>query len=221
MKRIVVCGDSFCSASTSLPGTHFSELLPGYEVINLARGGITNTAIGFQIQTAVSLQPVAVIFASTDAGRLDVPLGDFKISDGLKNFIYPYESDASTGSPYVGDLSATIYSDVIPAMLQSRPDLPEQLTMSDELKGAIKLYLAYLHDYNLKSVTDQWLIGYWKSVLKENNIPFINLRENSMGQILYTFVKDHPDVASEVAYHTDKETQIRVATLLNEWLTTI
>ena len=70
VKRIVVCGDSFCSSAKERPGTHFSELLPGYEVINLARGGITNTAICFQIQTAIELSAALVVFANTDSNRL-------------------------------------------------------------------------------------------------------------------------------------------------------
>ena len=46
--KLVVCGDSFMSADVHRPETHFSELLEnhGHSVINLARGGMSNTGIG-------------------------------------------------------------------------------------------------------------------------------------------------------------------------------
>ena len=40
--KLVVCGDSYFSADTTAPGTHFTELLPSSEYINLARAGASN-----------------------------------------------------------------------------------------------------------------------------------------------------------------------------------
>ena len=70
--KLIVCGDSFASADTTRPGTHFSELLRAS--INLARGGASNTLIGFQLQTAISLNPDVVIFTSTTSSRIDYPI---------------------------------------------------------------------------------------------------------------------------------------------------
>jgi hypothetical protein len=67
---IVVCGDSFCSASKNTnPETigsrgHFSQLLEdqyGYNVINLAHGGFGNVGIIYQIKQAVQLSPDIIV----------------------------------------------------------------------------------------------------------------------------------------------------------------
>jgi len=217
MKKIIVCGDSFCSADRNRPGTHFSELLSsqGYDVVNLARGGISNTAICFQIEQAIKLNPDMIIFSSTTSDRIDVPVKhrEFSAVNGLKNFIYPYKSDSSTGTEYVGGLDAPIMSDVISAFLNPRPDLPETLVDSDVVKN----YLVHVHDVQLKTVTDSWMLGYWKYVLATSSIPFIHLYNGGpVGQVVYQYVRDNPDKISQCVYHTDEETQIK---LCNEIIT--
>ncbi len=207
IKNIFVCGDSFCSADRNLPGTHFSEILTtlGYNVTNFARGGITNTAICYQIKRSIELKADIVIFTSTSSDRLDVPIKKFNPNNGLKNFIYPYESDVSTSNCDVGNLSGSIYSDVIPALINSRPDLPVKILNENQI-SAIKQYVAYLHSNELKQETDNWMIEYWKTKtvnLHLNNLP--------VGKILFDYVKNNPNKVNQSVYHTDSETQKKVA----------
>lgn len=211
--RLVVCGDSFMSADTNRPGTHFSEILQsqGYDVINLARGGISNTGIAFQLEAASKLKPDAIIFSSTDTSRVDVVVGKFNPLKGLKNFIYPYASDSSTGSDYVGGLDAAIMSDVIVSQLSSRPDLPSKLHNLDQI-AAIKQYVSWFHDDNFKRILDGWLLGYWKYRLTENRIPVIHLYENGpLGQHMYNYTRQHPGKRNQCVYHTDNYTQVLMA----------
>lgn len=220
--KLVICGDSFMSADTGRPGTHFSELLTtyGHSVINLARGGISNTGIAFQLETATQLNPDMIIFSSTGHDRVDIVIKNRKFNPraGLKNFIYPYKSDSSTSSQYVGNLTAPILSDVIPAFLCPRLDLPVELTDPDRIES-IKQYLSLYHDFDFKKITDDWIIGYWKYKLIEHQIPFIHLYPGSkLGQSMYEYVKHNPDKKTQCVYHTDVQTQTLILLELNNEL---
>ena len=220
--NLVICGDSFMSADTSRPNTHFSELLTthGHSVVNLARGGISNIGIAFQLETAVQLKPDVIIFSSTGQDRVDIVVKNRKFNWrlGLKNFVYPYKSDLSASSQYVGNLNAPILSDVITAFLSPRPDLPIELNDPDRIES-IKQYLSLYHDNDFKKITDDWIIGYWKYKLIEKHIPFIHLYPGSkLGQSMYQYVHHNPDKISQCVYHTDKQTQTLMAIELNNEL---
>ena len=220
IKNIVVCGDSFCSAEFSRPNSHFSELLAteyGYRVKNLARGGISNIGICYQIKTAIELKADLILFNTTDPNRLDIPLKPFDPVTGLKNFIYPYESDVSSTSPHVGDDTANIYSDNISSILENRPDLPKQLVKQvTKKREAIKHYLAELHDLNLKSETEMWMLGYWKSVMLTAGIRFLQVDETASWDYINRYVAENPDKVSQCVYHTDESTQQLVANSLKK-----
>lgn len=215
--KLVVCGDSFMSADTSRPNTHFSEILQnqGHTVVNLARGGISNTGIAFQLEVASKLKPDAVIFSSTDHNRIDLVVGEFYPSIGLKNFIYPYVSDSSTGSKYVGGLNAAIMSDPIIAQLSTRLDLPIELHDPNQI-SAVKQYVSWFHSEPFKRILDQWLIGYWKYKLTEIKLPYIHLYQNGpVGQHMYNYTQQYPEKRNQCVYHTDEHTQLLMAQELN------
>lgn len=213
--NIFVCGDSFMSADVHRPGTHFSELLSkqGHIVTNLARGGISNIGIAFQLETAAKLKPDMVLFSSTGSDRIDIVVKNKKFvpHQGLKNFIYPYKSDLSTSSQYVGNINSAILSDVIPAFLNPRPDLPTEL--SDPTRAElIKQYLALFYDAEFKKVLDTWILGFWEYKLNENQIPFIHLKAGGkIGQHMYEYVNKNQDKVSQCVYHTDERTQVLMA----------
>jgi hypothetical protein len=220
--NLVICGDSFMSADIHLPGTHFSELLTarGHSVTNLARGGISNTGIAFQLETAVQLKPDVVIFSSTSSDRIDIVVKNRKFDPGLglKNFIYPYKSDSSTNSEYVGKLNAPILSDVIPAFLFPRSDLPAELQDPDRAE-LVKQYLSLLHDDQFKKVLDTWILGFWKYKLTEKQLPFIHLyKGGDLGQSMYEYASENPDKVRQSTYHTDAYTQVLMASELNSEL---
>lgn len=217
--KIVVCGDSFASADRFKPGTHFSELLEsnGHAVTNLARGGISNVGIAFQLQTAVELNPDAVVFTTTGHDRIEMLLNKQKFIPGLglKNFIYPYQSDLSTGSKYVGNVKSAILSDIIQSFVEPRLDQPNELA-SESRAEIVKQYLVHFHDTKFKKIQNDWIIGYWKYRMKEQGIPFVHLYRNGpVGRQMYDYVDRNPQLIDQAVYHTDTETQHNLAQELN------
>jgi hypothetical protein len=215
IKRIIVCGDSFCSASSN-NRFHFSHILSnrGYDVINLARGGISNSAICFQLNQAINLSPDLIIYRMTESDRLDVPVKKFNPSLGLKNFIYPFEADASSVSPHVGTVeTGTILSDTIRGLLREKRQnsLPKNLQLSNEIKNSIKDYLIYLHDNELQLKKDTWMIGYWENEIEKKNIPSLKLSQHGIGKEIYQYIRENPNKVEQTVYHTDSQTQEIVA----------
>jgi hypothetical protein len=211
IKRIVVCGDSFCSAQTN-DNQHFSNILAdrGYEVINLARSSMTNTGICFQIKQAINLQADLVIFRQSDSSRLDVPLSPSPSPNiTLKNFIYPYPSDSSFGNEHVGGLTANILSDNAHGLSNQRPD--SLISIPDSIVTAIKNYYAFIFDRHLAKEKDQWIFGYWQHCLSTALIPYIELTANGIGREIYEYIDKNPDKIIQKVYHTTVEPQQKVA----------
>jgi len=211
IKRIVVCGDSFCSAQTD-DNQHFSNILAdhGYEVINLARGSMTNTGICFQIKQAIDLQADLVIFIKTDSSRLDVPLySSPSPAITLKNFIYPYRSDSSFGNDHVGDITANILSDNAHGLCNQRPD--SLISIPDNTVTAIKNYYTYIFDQFLAEEKDRWIFGYWQQRLSAASIPHIELTADGIGREIYEYIDKNPDKINQKVYHTTAEPQQKVA----------
>jgi hypothetical protein len=211
IKRIVVCGDSFCSAQTD-DNQHFSNILAdrGYEVINLARGAMTNTGICFQIKQAIDLQADLVIFRQADSSRLDIPLYPSPSPEiTLKNFIYPYQCDSSFGSQYVGDITANILSDNAHGLSNQRPG--SLITVPDSIVTAVKNYYTYIFDWHLAEEKDRWMFGYWKQCLSAAPIPYIELTASGIGREIYEYIDKNPDKVTQKVYHTTAEPQQKVA----------
>ena len=212
IKKIVVCGDSFCSAQSN-DNQHFSNILAshGYEVINLARGSMTNTGICFQIKQAIDIPHVdLVIFKQTDSSRFDIPLYPSpspKVT--LKNFIYPYPSDSSFGNEYVGDITANILSDNALGLSNQRSD--SLISIPDGIVTAVKNYYTFIFDRHLAEEKDRWMFGYWKQCLHTASIPYIELTSTGIGQEIYEYISKNPDKVTQKVYHTTAEPQQKVA----------
>ena len=208
--KIVVCGDSFCSADINRPGTHFSELLNqrGHDVINLARGGMSNIGIAFQMRESLDFEPDVVMFNRTTT-RLNLPVGaqEYDIERGLKNFRYPYAADASSKLSCVGGDDAAIWCDVLECMMTPRADAPADLRLSAEQIDAVKKYIAHLYDDNFAMTIDHWVLGYWQYRLRDQEIRVIELSEQGVGHDMYQYYNQYPHLARQAVYHTDEHTQ--------------
>jgi hypothetical protein len=219
--KIIVCGDSFCSADTTANRWHFSQLLQdqyGYNIINLARGGMSNTGICVQIKQALVLGPKVIIYNMADPSRLDIPLnGSYKAQLLLKNFIYASTDDSSTGSTYVGGSDAPIFSTVYQLL-----DQIKHVTITTDKIQAVKYYHAYLFDWQLKYETDTWMLNYWNQrIIDQGVLPVLlgsphDLELSPLAKPAYDFVKTNP--AYPVLYHTDLETQQQVADNIHRYL---
>jgi hypothetical protein len=216
-KKIIVCGDSFCSAH-NYERDHFSQILEdtyGYSVINLARGGTGTVSICFQLQEAIKLLPDVVVYCRTAPGRIEVPTSTqpFDLSVGLKNFAYPYPNEASYGSPYVGNANAPFFSHLISSLI-TQTDPTEQETqdqfvkLSPDLRKAVQMYMMFIYDENLKREIDNWVYNYWENQITVANIMLIPF--SVVGKIAYEFSKKTKGQYPR-CYHTDRATQEIVA----------
>jgi hypothetical protein len=170
--RIIVCGDSFMTRAIRTPGKHFSELLDPHEVINLARGGISNIGICFQLMEASKMFPSIVIVGTTDSGRIEIPNGQGKFlkSNGLKNIVYTQKNSASINSGYAGGSDAPIISDTIPTVIGEETDLIDAYILPDSVRQAVKQYFSFMYHPEVKLLADQWAIGYWIMYLEKQGV---------------------------------------------------
>jgi len=212
--KIVVCGDSYMTQDTRCPGGHFSEMLAPHEVVNLARGGISNTGICFQLEQAAKLAPHVVIVGTTDSSRMEVPTGNGKFNPrlGLKNIAYSHKISGSYGTEYAGTESAPIASDTLSTLSGVAGS---NYALTDNIKHAVKEYLAYLHVPELKSVTDSWMINYWIMILQQAGVQVMQAREIMPEIYSYAGPTEGTDSVPWV-FHTDRATQIAVRQGLKE-----
>ena len=77
MKKLLVVGDSFMHPDPELPGQHWSEMLPEYDVIMRSISGCSNGMIAYQFFEGLKLDPDAVVMGFTMADRIE-----FLISPG-------------------------------------------------------------------------------------------------------------------------------------------
>lgn len=224
IKKVVVCGDSFCSSyADGRDGhSHFSNVLEryGYNIINIARAGASNTLICFQLQRAIELNPDLVIFRRTDPNRIDIPVGKYRSTRGLKNFIYGFDIETSYTSPYVGDLDAPVMTNTFNGFLidDRQRTLHAKIQSSDGVREAIKHYVTYIFNAGLQRERDTWMIEHWKHQMEKANVPYIELTSNGIGKELDEYTQSNPDKVNQYVYHTDAATQQTVADDINNWI---
>jgi hypothetical protein len=211
--KVIVCGDSFCSASKH-DKLHFSQILQnlyGYSVTNLARGGASAVNIAYQIQTAIKLSADVIIHGRTLFSRIDVPLRpkEFNPVNGLKNFVYSNSDELSYGSSHVGNVDSPIYSNNFGSLLPVAlfKEKKQIIDIPSQIKSAVQHYVEFLHDENLASEIDNWIYEYWEDNIIKKNI--LSLRFDKVGQEAYNFYKKKPHYPA--IYHTDSTTQQAIA----------
>ncbi len=75
MKKVLICGDSYCVTDPKFPKLHWSEKLldssENIEVSNLAYGGCSNALISLQLLQGLKLNPDFVILSFTNEYRYE------------------------------------------------------------------------------------------------------------------------------------------------------
>ena len=219
--RIVVCGDSFCASALKTIATtgaraHFSQILEdqyGYEVINLAHGGMSNTAIWFQIDQAIKLEPNVIVYGKTWSSRIELYFKDkfYNQNSPLKNFIYYDPCYSSSSTPYVGsfDDTETDGGMVVSTVWQNIENSPF-FDLTDEQIKAVKLYLKYMYNDSICMQRDAWVFEYWHNRIQTAGILPLCFNDADIGQPAYDFSAAHRDYDSP--FHTDRATQEIIAT---------
>lgn len=208
--KVIVCGDSFCS-SHNYERNHFSQILEdeyGYSVINLARGGCGTVNICFQIREAIALSADTIVYSRTSPGRIEVPITgkSFDVSLGLKNFIHPFPDETTYNSPLVGGLDAPFFSDGLGSLQAESGN--SFVDISPELRNAVKQYIMFMFDTNLKQETDNWAYEYWENQIVKAGIHLIPFA--IFGKPAYEFGRK-TNGQYPTCYHTDRATQDIVA----------
>jgi hypothetical protein len=229
---IIVCGDSRSSAPVhGNPKTgerdHFSQFLQdqyGYKVLNLARGGMSNLGICFQMKEAISIGSRYVIYHKTWSSRVNLIVNsNFTIENGLKNFIYPFVVDESTYCEYVGhnkefvtdqgigtpDNQAGIFSTVWQEL-----DKNTTVKISKDQLQAINGYLKHLFHEGLQDEVDLWMFQHWHQQILNAGMTPIELTTTNFAKPMFDFM--YTGKAANDPYHTDTETQALMAQLINQ-----
>jgi hypothetical protein len=234
---IIVCGDSFSSAPVhGNPKTgerdHYSQFLQdrhGYKVLNLARGGMSNLGICFQMREAINITSRYVIYHKTWSGRINLLVNQlFQVENGLKNFIYPFAIDESTYCKYVGhnsnfvteqgvgtpDNNAGVFSTV----WQGLDKNPTVKVSKDQLQ-AIDGYLQHLFHEGLQDEVDSWMFQHWhQQIINAGMIP-IELTDTNFAEPMFNYYKTgRPE---NDPYHTDTETQVLMAQRIDQIISEI
>jgi len=197
MAKLVVCGDSNAAASVHTPGKHFSELLADqldYELISLARGGMSNAGICLQIEYAINKinpRPDFIFISLTDSSRTEIPYTPtnsaffdnstdlwnklrrgYDITRGLENVVYDHDNYLSSRNSFLNK-NPTIRSDNVGSMTwEGFYKVPAQQ------KVAMQYYITELFDMNWKEQLDIWCIKNCLRDLVDSGIPFLVRQEH-------------------------------------------
>jgi hypothetical protein len=195
MAKLVVCGDSNAAASVHTPGKHFSELLAdkmGYELISLARGGMSNAGICLQIEYAINtIRPDFIYVSLTDSSRTEIPytatdstffnnqtdLWDklrrgYDISRGLENVVYDHKDYLSCQNTFLNK-NPTMRSDNVGSLTWEG-----YYKVTKQQKTAMQYYITELFDMNWKQQLDIWCVKHCVRELVDSRIPFLIRQES-------------------------------------------
>ena len=200
--KIAVCGDSRMCLDKYHVGTHFSELLNSrYSVVNLARAGVSQVEIGFQLKQAITLNPDYVFISTTTSDRIEVPIGDTKNIKSL-------QLDHFRPGPDRYYLSANFQT-----LINGAGHGEFRAHITDELVDALKKHVSYIYDGQLMAEINSWIMGYWLGQLRDAGIPHYLFDR--------TFEVYTDENLQSPIYHTSYETQIRAAKWVNNYLDSV
>jgi hypothetical protein len=215
LKTLVICGDSYFTPDVRYPGTHFSEhLTKHFNVINLARAGMSNIGICFQMNQAINFNPAYMVVMRTSPGRLEIPVGKLGPNVSLKDIRYCDQVSATVGNPHVGDENSPLISDVIETLIHDNcwtSGDKGKYNLTAEQKNAVKQYLLHLYDDELKFMIDDWSFSYWVYVAREKGIKVLDLDRM---QTENPFTKPWEQGQFKMVYHTTPKQQIGLYNLV-------
>jgi hypothetical protein len=140
-----------------------------------------------------------------------IPTGKFIPSDSLKNIRYTDKVSATCGSMYVGGNDAPVVDDVMASLVKDScwTTLADtnKYNLTSEQREAIRQYITYLHDPELKQVTDGWAINYWRLHARHNGIGLLRYCD-------YQYKAGVTRVDSPYVFHNTLQDQINTAALI-------
>lgn len=176
MNKLVVCGDSFMSPCVDETfGLHFTELLTdaiNWELVSLARGGVSNNVIRLQIEEAIKMNPDCVLISLTSPDRFEFPLHkgehNFLPHEGLSNINYQGYPDLSSNNNLFETVRPSLHSATLSNILNNNN---EDMFNVDEVE-TIRKWFNLFYDFNYKVQQDVWVIYGGLRRLEDMDIPF-------------------------------------------------
>jgi hypothetical protein len=200
MKKIVaVCGDSWFSADSQLPGKSFGEVMciaNDWELLSLARGGCSNFAIRLQVDKAIELGVDAVVLGTTSPDRSEFPIitdqnrsiweklkNSFNWKDwftsqpevyvksrGISNILHT--NSVSSTHKWISD--PTIISESLNnLMFVDNKLFVDNKKLTAEQLDSLRYYMLNLYDSGIKRQIDSWIISDACRKLEQFGIPYI------------------------------------------------
>ena len=173
-----VCGDSFLSPSVVLPGQHMSEIISkrlGFDLVPLARGGMSNIGICLQIELAIKKNADFVLLTTTQPDRIEIPLEnslEYTIED-----IYYSDSRSLSSKNRSSNKNCKV---IIDTLLSFTSDgghdytkLYDNISNIDNIKRSVRESFKYTYQVNWKKKTD--LMALYSSLhqLHISSIPYL------------------------------------------------
>ena len=205
--KIIVCGDSYLSADTKYPGTHFTELLArDHEYVNLARVGCSNSLIRLQVARALQLQPDLIIVSATDHRRFEVIEQTYDPAHGLENFDYnPSWWGRNASLQWVKQAHVTGICEFVSV-------LKSQLG-SKSKKQAWTSWVTHLMDEDWETEKTGWVIESMLATLIFSKVNFLYMPNGNLipdwvdSKDVYTEILTELDCESDTTYHTTPDIQ--------------
>jgi hypothetical protein len=192
-KVIAICGDSWFSADTNLPGKSFGEVMcaeNNWTLLSLARCGCSNFAIGLQVDKSIELNVDFVIIGTTTPDRGEFPIISNQNSSVWNKLKKSFNwKDWFTAQPEIYVKSRGISNILHTNSLSGTyPWIKDPTIISESLNNlmfignnkltieqldALRSYMLNLYDSGIKRQTDSWVISDACRRLEQANIPYL------------------------------------------------
>lgn len=193
MKKIAICGDSFCAPSTKpeFKGTSWGELLAkklDWELLHYARQGCSNGGIRIQIDEAIKRKVDFVIIGATSHDRIEIPStaapynqlttekkvwgNDLQTHLLNTEIMNGYDPSAGIDNINYGNNNYRMICETIFSLAENLPHPYRSSKIDKETQTAVKYYLNNMYDSNWKKQMDEWILVQGFYELIQNHIPF-------------------------------------------------
>lgn len=176
MPKLIVVGCSFSAPSQSSPGTSWAEYMAqdlGWELIHLARQGVSNGGIRIMIDEILRQRPDFAVITPTFWDRMEIPATaapyDWSLPDPgwdppLQRHLQNrelgngYDADAGMLNVNYGDHPSLMISETIFSLAENFPHPYRSGSITKTAQTAIRHWIDGIYDSNWKKQQDEWII---------------------------------------------------------------
>lgn len=234
MPKMIVCGDSYMSPTTTHPNTHFSEIIAqrlGYELVAYSRGGMSNGGIAIQLDTAIRERPDLILLGTTNSDRIEFPINEPRQTEifTVGDIYYDHATESlSSNVDFFVKNPQLISTNLIEIMSDHFIKTFDKCNDPDIKIHTIKQWFNHLYHPDWKTQTDKWMMYALLHQLHESKIPYI-VCHDSLGVVHQcSWIKDtaltsNINIIIEMQqekyghvspYHTSTDAQAEIAELL-------